>query len=175
MSINGWMNKEVVAHTYSGILLSLWKEQIWVCSSGMDESKACYTKWSKSEREKQILYINAYIRSLEKWYWWTYLQGRNRNTDIEKRPMDPAGEGEGGTNWESSIETYNIHCHMLNFMKVKEESEKVGLKLNIQKTKTMASSFSTLWQIDGETMETVTDFIFGGLQNHCRWWLQSWN
>ena len=53
-------------------------------------------------------------------------------------------------------------------MKVKEESEKVGLKLNIQKTKIMASCPITSWQIDGETMETVTDFIFG-LQNHCRW------
>ena len=52
-------------------------------------------------------------------------------------------------------------------MKVKEESEK--LKLNIQKTKIMASGPITLWQIDGETMETVRDFIFGGLQNHCRW------
>ena len=57
-------------------------------------------------------------------------------------------------------------------MKVKEESEKVGLKLNIQKTKIMASSSITLWQIDGETMETVRDFIFLGLQNHCRWQLQ---
>ena len=55
------------------------------------------------------------------------------------------------------------------FMKVKEESEKVGLKLNIQKTKIMSSSPITSWQIDGETMETVTDFIFWGLQNHCRW------
>ena len=54
-------------------------------------------------------------------------------------------------------------------MKVKEESEKVGLKLNIQKMKIMASGPITSWQIDGETMETVTDFIFGGLQNHCRW------
>ena len=53
-------------------------------------------------------------------------------------------------------------------MKVKEESEKVGLKLNIQKTKIMTSSPITSWQIDGETMETVTDFIFLGLQNHCR-------
>ena len=53
-------------------------------------------------------------------------------------------------------------------MKVKEESEKVGLKLNIQKTKIMASSPITSWQIDGETVETVADF-FGGLQNHCRW------
>ena len=54
------------------------------------------------------------------------------------------------------------------FMKVKEESEKVGLKLNIQKTKIMASSPITSQQIDGETMETVTDLILG-LQNHCRW------
>ena len=60
-------------------------------------------------------------------------------------------------------------------MKVKEESEKVGLKLNIQKTKIMASGPIPSWQIDGETMETVTDLILGGLQNHCRWWLQPWN
>ena len=54
-------------------------------------------------------------------------------------------------------------------MKVKEESEKVGLRLNIQKTKIMASGPITSWQIDGETVETVSDFILGGLQNHCRW------
>ena len=54
-------------------------------------------------------------------------------------------------------------------MNVKEESEKVGLKLNIQKTKIMASYPITPWEIDGETVETVSDFIFGGLQNHCRW------
>ena len=54
-------------------------------------------------------------------------------------------------------------------MKVKEESEKVGLKLNIQKTKIMASSPITSWQIDGEIVETVSDSYFGGLQNHCRW------
>ena len=54
-------------------------------------------------------------------------------------------------------------------MKVKEESEKAGLKLNIKKTKIMASSPMTSWQINGETVVTVSDFIFGGLQNHCRW------
>ena len=54
-------------------------------------------------------------------------------------------------------------------MKVKEESEKAGLKLSIQKTKIMASGPLTSWHRDGETMETVTDFIFWGLQNHCRW------
>ena len=54
-------------------------------------------------------------------------------------------------------------------MKVKEESEKVGLQLNIQKTKIMASGPITSCEIDGETVATVADFIFGGLQNHCRW------
>ena len=54
-------------------------------------------------------------------------------------------------------------------IKVKEESEKAGLKLNTQKIKIMASGPVTSWQIDGETMKTVTDFIFGGLQNHYRW------
>ena len=54
-------------------------------------------------------------------------------------------------------------------MKVKEESEKLDLKLNIQKTKIMASGPITSWQIDGEPVETVADFILGGLQNHCRW------
>ena len=54
-------------------------------------------------------------------------------------------------------------------MKVKEESEKVGLKLNIEKMKIMASCPITSWEIDGETVETVSDFIFSGLQNHCRW------
>ena len=54
-------------------------------------------------------------------------------------------------------------------MKVKEKSEKVGLKLNIQKMKIMASSPITSWEIDGETVETVSDFIFWGSKNHCRW------
>ena len=56
-------------------------------------------------------------------------------------------------------------------MKAKEESENVGLKVNIQKTKIMASGPITSWEIDGETVETVSDFILGGLQNHCKWWL----
>ena len=63
---------------------------------------------------------------------------------------------------ESEVELKSL------LMKVKEKSEKTGLKLNIQKTKMMTSGPITSWQIDGETMETVTDYIFG-LQNHCRW------
>jgi len=60
-------------------------------------------------------------------------------------------------------------------MKVKEESEKPGLKLSIQKTKVMTFSPITSWQLDRETMETVTNFILGGLQNHCELLLQPWN
>ena len=60
-------------------------------------------------------------------------------------------------------------------MKVRDESEKVGLKLNIQKTKIMASGPITSWEIDGQTVERVSDFILGGLQNHFRWWLQPGN
>ena len=59
-------------------------------------------------------------------------------------------------------------------MKLKEEGEKTGLKLNIQKNEDMASGPITSWQVDGETVETVT-LYFPGLQNHCRWWLQPWN
>ena len=61
-----------------------------------------------------------------------------------------------------------------SLLMVKEGSEKVGLKLNIQKTKIMASGTIISQEIDGETMETLTDFIFGGFQNHYRWWLQPW-
>ena len=64
---------------------------------------------------------------------------------------------------ESEVELKSL------LMKVKKESEQVGLKLNIQKTKIMASGPITSWQIDGEIMETMTSFILGGLQNHCRW------
>ena len=60
------------------------------------------------------------------------------------------------------------------FMKLKEKSEKVDLKLNVQKTKIMASGPITSWEIDGETEETVSEY-FWGLQNHCRGWLQPWN
>ena len=73
--------------------------------------------------------------------------------------------------WQSEEELKSL------LMKVKEGSQKVGLKLNIQETKIMASGPITSWQIDLETVETVADFFFWGvgLQNHCRWWLQPWN
>ena len=65
-------------------------------------------EWSKSE--KQISYINAYIHNLEKWYWWTYLQGRSREADVESRLVDTAGEGVGGMNWEGGADMCMTMC-----------------------------------------------------------------
>ena len=80
----------------------------------MDGPKACHTQWSKSEKGKQISYINACMWNLEKWYRWTYLQSRNRDTDIEKKWMDTK-EGKGGVgelgDWDWHIYTamYKIY------------------------------------------------------------------
>ena len=65
------MNNEDVLHIYTGILLSHKKEQIWVSCSEADEPRVCHIGWSKSEREKQMLFISVYIWNLEKWFWWT--------------------------------------------------------------------------------------------------------
>ena len=78
----------------------------------------CHTEWSKSEREKQISYINAYMCNLEKWYRWTGLQGRNWDTAVENKRMDtkgrkPWGGGGGGggvMNWAIGIDMYTLMC-----------------------------------------------------------------
>ena len=64
------------------------------------------TESEVSQREKEISYVNAYIWTLEKWHWWTYLQGRNSDRDIEDGLVDTVGEGEGGTNQQSSSDIY---------------------------------------------------------------------
>ena len=78
----------------------------------MDEPWAYYIEWSKSEREKQISYFNAYLCNLERQYWWTYLQGSNGDADIENRLVDTVHEGYGGTNRESRIK-----AHILPYVK----------------------------------------------------------
>ena len=110
MSINRWMDKEAVVHKYNGILLSHKMGPIWVSSNEVDELRAYYTQWSKSEREKQISYTNTYIWNLERWYWWKYLQGSNGDTDIENRLM---GKWAGRKRWmygDSNMETYITIC-----------------------------------------------------------------
>ena len=103
MSINRWICKEAVVHIYNEILLNLRKEHIWVSSIEVDEARAYYTEWSKSERAKQI-YINTYIWNLERYYWWMYSQGSSGDADTENSLMDMGSgeEGEGETNGESS-------------------------------------------------------------------------
>ena len=101
------MDKEVVVYICNGILISYKKEHIWV-NYEVDEPRAYYTEWNKSERERQILYINAYIWNLEIWYQWSYMQGSKGDTDIKNRLLDTLGEEECGTIWENNIETYTL-------------------------------------------------------------------
>ena len=95
-------------HIYNGILLSHeeeWNSVIW---RDMDRPRDGHTEWSKSEREKQISYNIAYVRNLEKWYRWTYLQSRNRVTDVEKKLTVTKGGRGGGMNWEIGIDIYTL-------------------------------------------------------------------
>ena len=80
------------------------KEWNWVICRDVDGSGDGHTEWSKSEREKQISCINTYIWNVENRYWWTYFGGRNREAEIENRHVGTEREGEGGTNWESSLD-----------------------------------------------------------------------
>ena len=100
-----------------------------------------------------------------------------RNAGLEQAQAGIKSAGKNINNlWYADDTTLVTESKELKslLMQVEEESEKVGLKVNIQKTKIMASGPITSWQIDGETMETVTDYFFG-FQSHCRWWLQPWN
>ena len=92
---------------HHGLLLTNKKEYIWVSSNEVDEPKAYYTEWSKSEREKQISYINAYIWNLERWYWWTYLQCSSGDAGIENRIVDTVVEREVG--WFETVALKHIH------------------------------------------------------------------
>ena len=96
---------------------------------------------------------------------------QNARLDKAKAGIKIAGRNINNLRYSDGTTLMAEHEEELKslLMKVKEESEKVGLKFNIQKTKIMASGLITSWQIDGETVETVVDFIFLGLQNHCRW------
>ena len=93
-----------------------------------------------------------------------------RNTGLEEAQAGIKIAGRNINNLRYADDTtFMAESEELKSLLVKEESEKVGLKLNIQKTKVMASGPIISWEIDEETVETVSDFIFGGLQNHCRW------
>ena len=100
-----WIDKEAMVHIHNEILLNYKKEHIWVSANEMDGHGAYYTEWSKSERKRQIPYINTYIWNLERWKQWSYIQGSKEDTDVKNTFLDSAGEGAGGMIWENIIET----------------------------------------------------------------------
>ena len=116
MPIDRLMDKEDVVHIYNGLLLSHKKERNWVICRDVDGPRDCHTEWSKSEREKQGSYINTHMWNIEKWYRWTSLEGRNRDTDVENKRVDTKGRkwrgggGGGGMNWGIGIDMYTQIC-----------------------------------------------------------------
>ena len=102
VSITRRRDKEDVKHTYSEIVLSHRKEWHWVIRRDVDAPRDCHREWSKSVGEKQIWCINAYTWSLEKWYKWSSVQSRNRDTDIENRCIDTK-QGKGGVGWTGRL------------------------------------------------------------------------
>ena len=92
----------------NGILLIYKKEQVCISSNEVDKPGVYYTEWSKSERERQILYINTCIWNLERWYQQSYMHGSKGDTDVKNRLLDPVGEGKGGMTWENSTETWTL-------------------------------------------------------------------
>ena len=100
------MEKEVVVHICNGKLLIYVKECIWVSYNEVDEPRAYYAKWSKSEGEWQIQYVNVYTWNLERWYQWFDIQGSKADADVKNRLSLSVEEGEGLKIWENCIETY---------------------------------------------------------------------
>ena len=100
------MDKAVVVHICNGKLLIYEKECIWVSYNEVDEPRAYYTKWSKSEGEWQIQYINVYTWNLERWYQWFYIQSSKGDADGKNRLLHLVEKGESGKIWENCIEMY---------------------------------------------------------------------
>ena len=90
------MLREGAVHICNGILLNYKKECIWVRSNEVDEPRACYTVWSQSKRERQMSRINTHTWNLERWYFWTYLQGSNGDANTEDKLVDPEGRSGRG-------------------------------------------------------------------------------
>ena len=149
MPIDGRMDKEVVVHIYNGIL-AIKRNEIESFCWDMDGSRDCHTEWSKSEREKQISYINACMWNLEKWYRSTGLQGRSWDTDVENKCMDTKGGkpwwgGDGGVlNWAIGIDMYTLMCIKLMTNK-KKFSELWRLKINTIGKKFTTWSQTAFW------------------------------
>ena len=158
---------------YQTILLASWESCVQVKKQQLEPDMELQTG-SKLGKEyiKAVCILSPCLFNLYAEYimWNARLDEARTGIKIVRRNINNFRYADDTTLMAESEELKN------HLMKVKEEGEKAGLKFNIQKMKIMASSPITSWQIDGETMETVIDFLsFLGLQNHCRWWLQPWN
>ena len=102
------MDTEFVVHIHNGRLLNYKKNTSESALMRWMNLEPIIQMWSKSKRERQILYINACVWNLERWYWLTYLKGKNGYTDIGNSLVDTVWEGEFGMNWEISMETYAL-------------------------------------------------------------------
>ena len=131
MSIDRGMDKEDVVQIYNGILLSHKTERSWVICRDVDRSRDCHTEWSKSEREKQISYINTYMWNLEKWYRWTGLQDRNWDTDVENKRTDTKGGKRRLVGmvvwWIGRLGLICIHWCVWNGWLIKKNNNKQGM------------------------------------------------
>ena len=114
MSIDRWMDKEVVVHIHHGLLLRHKKESIWVSSNEVDEPRAYYTEWSKSERERETLYTNEYIESRKMVLKNLFAGQQWRNRYREQTYGHGERGGEGEMYGESNMETYIIICKIVN-------------------------------------------------------------
>ena len=111
MSISRWMDKEVVVYIHNGILLSLYKKEcIWVSSNEVDEPRAYYTEWTKSEREGQIMHINAYIWNLERWYQWSYINSSKGDPDVKEETFGLSGKRRWDDLRENHSNIYTVIC-----------------------------------------------------------------
>ena len=108
MPINRGLDKADVVHIYNATLLNHKKEWNCIICRNVDGPRDCHTEWSKSERENQVWDMNTYMWNLEKWYRWSYLQNRNRETDVEDKHMDIKRGRGSEMNWEIKIDIYTL-------------------------------------------------------------------
>ena len=113
MFIDRGMDEKDTVHIYNGILVSHKKEWNLCHLQRLGGPKDCHTEWSKSEREKQISYINVYMWNLENWYRWTHLQSRKRDIGIENKYMDTKGERRGRMECKIGIGIYTLRIKQI--------------------------------------------------------------
>ena len=146
-------------------------ESCLVVSDSLQSRGLCSCPWNSLGKKILSLFKKILSGKPQEWVAISFSRGSSQPRDRTRVSLIA---GRCFTVWATREAESEEELKSL-LMKMKEESEKVRLKHNIQKTKIMLSGPITSWEIEGETLETVTDFIVVGLQNHCRWWLQTWN